>query len=50
MLSVRRRLKISQKDLEEAFEADFSEMHYYLGTESGDVLMVQDESRRELER
>ena len=50
MLSVMRRLKINQMDLEEAFEAGFSEMHYYLDTETGKVLMVQDESRRELER
>jgi hypothetical protein len=50
MLAVMRRLKINQMDLEEAFEAGFSEMHYYLDTETGKVLMVQDESCRELER
>jgi hypothetical protein len=50
MFSVMRRLMIKQMDLEEAFEAGFSEMHYYFDTETGKVLMVQDESRRELER
>jgi len=50
MLSVMRCLKIKQMDLEEAFEAGFSEMNYCFDTETGKVLMVQDESRRELER
>jgi hypothetical protein len=45
-----RRLKIKRMDLEEAFEAGFSEMHYYLDTETGEVLTVQDEARQELER
>ena len=49
MLSVMRRLKIKRMDLEEAFEAGFSETHYYLDTETGEVLTVQDESRQELE-
>jgi hypothetical protein len=49
MLSVMRRLKIKRMDLEEAFEAGFSESHYYLDLESGEVLMVGDDYRQELE-
>ena len=44
-----RRLKIKRMDLEEAFEAGFSEMHHYLDTETGEVLMVSDDTCRELE-
>jgi hypothetical protein len=36
-------------DLEDAFEAGFSETHHYLNTETGEVLMVGDDSRQELE-
>ena len=45
-----RRLKINLMDLEEAFESNSPEMHYYLDTETGEVLMVTDDSRQELER
>ena len=45
-----RRLEVNRLDLEEAFETGFLEIHYYLDTETGKVLMVQDESRRALER
>jgi hypothetical protein len=50
MLSVMRRLKINRLDLEDAFESGSLETHYYLDTETGDVLMVPDDSRQELER
>ena len=50
MFSAMRRLKIKRLDLEGAFETGFLETHYYLDTETGKVLMVQDEFRRELER
>jgi hypothetical protein len=50
MLPVMRRLKINRMDLEEAFEMDFPETHYYVDTETGEVLMVRAESRLALER
>jgi len=49
MLPVMRRLKINRTDLEAAFETGFSETHHYLDTETGEVLMVGDDYRQELE-
>lgn len=45
-----RRLKINLVDLEGAFETNSPEMHHYLDTETGEVLMVTDDFRHELER
>ena len=50
MLPVVRRLKINLNDLEAGFETNSPEMHHYLDMETGEVLMVTDDSRRELER
>ena len=50
MLPVVRRLKINLNDLEAGFERNSPEMHHYLDTETGEVLMVTDDSSRELER
>ena len=44
-----RRLKINRTDLEAAFETGFSETHHYLDTETGEVLIVGDDYRQELE-
>jgi hypothetical protein len=44
-----RRLTINRLDLEAAFETGFSEAHHYLDTETGEVLMVGDDYRQELE-
>jgi len=44
-----RRLRINLLDLEGAFEIHPSEMHHYLDTETGEVLVVQDEFLHELE-
>ena len=49
MLPDMRRLKINRLDLEAAFESGFSETHHYLDTQTGEVLMVGDDYRRELE-
>jgi predicted nucleotidyltransferase len=45
-----RRLKINLSDLEGAFETNSPEMHQYLDTETGEVLMVTDDFSQELER
>ena len=45
-----RRLKIKLIDLEGAFEMNSPEMHHYLDTETGEVLMVTDEFSQELEQ
>jgi predicted nucleotidyltransferase len=45
-----RRLKINLIDLEGAFEMSSPEMHHYLDTEMGQVLMVMDDFRNELEQ
>jgi hypothetical protein len=50
MLPVMRRLKIDRMDLEQAFEGGSSETIYYLDTESGEVLAVDDDSRQVLEQ
>jgi hypothetical protein len=50
MLPVMRRLKINLFDLEGAFETNSPEMHHYLDTETGEVLMVTDDFRQELEQ
>ena len=44
-----RRLKIDLYDLEAAFDSSFGEVRHYLDTQTGEVLMVQDDSRRMLE-
>jgi hypothetical protein len=49
MLPVMRRLKINRMDLEAAFESGFSETHHYLDTQTGEVLRVGGDYRRELE-
>jgi hypothetical protein len=49
MLVVMRRLRIDLIALEDAFETDSAEMHYYLDTETGEVLRVPDEFRDALE-
>jgi predicted nucleotidyltransferase len=50
MLPVMRRLKINLSDLEGAFETNSPEMHHYLDTETGEVLLVTDDFCHELER
>jgi hypothetical protein len=45
-----RRLKINLSDLEGAFETNSPEMRHYLDTGTGEVLMVTDDFRQELER
>ena len=50
MLPVMRRLKINLIELEGAFETSSPEMHHYLDMETGEVLMVMDDSRQALER
>jgi hypothetical protein len=50
MVLVMRRLKINRMGLEDAFESGFPETQYYLDTDTGDVLMVRDESRLALEQ
>jgi hypothetical protein len=44
-----RRLKVDLDDLELAFENSFPEQSYYLGLETGEVLLVSSEMREELE-
>jgi len=50
MLPAMRRLKINLSELEGAFEMSSPEMHHYLDTETGEVLMVTDDFRQELEQ
>jgi predicted nucleotidyltransferase len=50
MLLAMRRLKINLFELEAAFETSSTEMHHYLDTETGEVLMTTDEFTQELER
>lgn len=45
-----KQLSVSWLDLEEAFENSFAEYHYYFDRETGQVLMVADEIRRQLEK
>ena len=45
-----RHLSINFHDLEGAFETNSPEMHHYLDRETGEVLMVTDDFRHELER
>jgi hypothetical protein len=45
-----RRLKIKLLDLEGAFDASFMESHHYFDTQTGEVLLVMDESRDELQQ
>jgi Uncharacterised protein family (UPF0158) len=44
-----RKLKVDLAALEEAFDNTSSELHYYLDLQTGEVVLVADEIRRELE-
>jgi hypothetical protein len=50
MFPVMRQMKINLSDLEGAFETSSPETHHYLDRETGEVLMVTDDFRQELER
>ncbi|HZS86480.1 MAG TPA: UPF0158 family protein [Chloroflexota bacterium] len=45
----KRKLTVDLEDLAGAFESGFPELHYYLDLETGEVAMVSDETRGELE-
>lgn len=44
----RRRLRVDMDELESAFDNASHELRYYLDLETGDVVMVTDEARREV--
>lgn len=47
---MKRRLDIDLGELELALQTDSYEMHYYLDLETGEILLIMDEFRHELER
>ena len=44
-----RELKVNLKDLADAFDNGFDEVAYYLDLDTGEVVMVTDDARRQLE-
>jgi len=47
---MKRKLNVDLGDLELALQTDSYEMHYYLDLETGEIILIMDEFRRELER
>jgi hypothetical protein len=45
----KRSLKVNLEDLKDAFDSAFDEMWHYLDLETGDVILITDEDRRQLE-